>query len=176
MAQGQRNLDAQHALAGAVVRDSYQQQNDLLGIAVLTFGSSLGDFQSRIHWSAPLFDQTAATLRRLQELQVELDAKKARQAEFEALVAKDRRAAAGNLKRRRSLAAHSRKEAKAVTALVGQARSARAAADHDVAVDKKQYAAPQTEYSSLRDHRLQPRHPLRRPRWSARRQGQITAT
>ena len=102
---GQARLDAKKATAGEMVRDQYQQQTNLLPLAILVESGSTADLQTRIQWSTTMFDTTAAEITELNEIQRQLDAEKARQAELEAQVAADRKEAAANLKVKKSLEA-----------------------------------------------------------------------
>ncbi|MGI8457357.1 MAG: peptidoglycan DD-metalloendopeptidase family protein [Propionibacteriaceae bacterium] len=147
--QGQRELDAEQAMVGNMVRDQYQQQTNLLPIALLTSSTSMGDFQTRIQWATTMFDTTQATIVRLQELQTQLVAEKARQTTLEQQVATQRQAAAENLATTRTLEAQAKSQAASVATLLGRARSARASAASDVASDQKQYAALQSERGTV---------------------------
>ncbi len=147
--EGQRKLDAEKVMVGNMVRDQYQQQTNLLPIAVLTSSSSMGDFQTRIQWSTTMFDTTQAKIVRLQQLQTQLLAEKARQTKLEQQVAAQRKAAAENLATTKTLEAQARTQAASVATLLGQARATRASAANDVASDQKQYAALQSERSTV---------------------------
>src|SRR5918997_1382662 len=94
---GQRELDAQEAMAGRVVRDQYQQQTNLMPVALLVGASSPEDLQTRLQWSTTMFDTTQAEIVTLTEIQPKLEAAKARQAALEKQVAAAATAAAGNL-------------------------------------------------------------------------------
>ena len=100
---GQARLDAQQAKAGQVVRDQYQQQTNLLPIALLVDPNSTEDLQTRLQWSTTLFDTAQAEIDRLTLLQRQLNAARARQSELEAKVAAARREAAANLKIKKGL-------------------------------------------------------------------------
>src|SRR4029453_13785084 len=56
VAAGQARLDSQQAKAGQVIRDQYQQQTNLLPVALLVDPDSTEDFQTRLQWSTTLFD------------------------------------------------------------------------------------------------------------------------
>ena len=102
---GQARLDAQQAKAGQVIRDQYQQQTNLMPIALLVDPDSREDLQTRLQWSTTLFDTAQAEIDRLTLLQRQLNAARARQAELEAKVAAARREAAANLKIKKGLEA-----------------------------------------------------------------------
>ena len=137
---GQQAVDAKIAVAGDIVRDQYQQQTNLLPIALLVENSSTSDLQTRLQWSTTMFDTTDAAIDELKALQRKLEAQKARQAELEAQVAADRKEAAANLQVKQGLRARAAAEESDVTALVQQRQAAEAAAADDVAQDRAQYA------------------------------------
>ena len=137
---GQKALDRQKAMAATMVRDQYQQQTNLMPIAVLLQNSSTGDLQTRLQWSTTMFDTTSTTISQLTVLQDQLTAKKARQAELTAEVADDRAAAAKNLDLKKTLQAQAETQAASVAQLVTTQASVQAAAAAAVARDKDQYA------------------------------------
>ncbi len=137
---GQARLDAKKATAGEMVRDQYQKQTNLLPLAILVESGSTADLQTRIQWSTTMFDTTAAEITELNEIQRQLDAEKARQAELEAQVAADRKEAAANLKVKKSLELRAQQQTANVAALVRQRQAVENAAAADVANDKRQYA------------------------------------
>jgi murein DD-endopeptidase MepM/ murein hydrolase activator NlpD len=146
---GQKAVDAKIAMAGDIVRDQYQQQTNLLPIALLVENSSTSDLQTRLQWSTTMFDTTDAAIDDLKALQRKLEAQKARQAELEAQVAADRQEAADNLKVKQSLRARAAAEEADVTALVRERRAVEAAAADDVAQDRAQYAKLSQERASV---------------------------
>ncbi len=137
---GQAALDAQKASAGEVVRDQYQQQTNLLPLAALLNAGSTLDLQTRAQWSTTLFDTAQAQIDRLTVIQQQLTAAKKRQAELEAEIATDRRAAAANLKVKKSLEDKAARQEAAVAQLVTQRRNVEASAAADVATDKRRYS------------------------------------
>jgi murein DD-endopeptidase MepM/ murein hydrolase activator NlpD len=146
---GQRELDAQEAMAGRLVRDQYQQQSNLMPVALLVGASSPEDLQTRLQWSTTMFDTAQAEIVELTAIQRKLEAAKARQAALEKEVAAERKAAAENLALRKSLEARAANEQASVAALLGQREAQRAAAADDVADDKTRYAQLQQERSSV---------------------------
>ncbi len=72
VARGQAELDAQQATAGQMVRDQYQQQNNLLPIAALMGTQSTEELQTRLQWSTTMFDTAQATIDRLTVIQRQL--------------------------------------------------------------------------------------------------------
>jgi murein DD-endopeptidase MepM/ murein hydrolase activator NlpD len=146
---GQARLDAQHAKAGQVVRDQYQQQTNLLPIALLVDPDSGEDLQTRLQWSTTLFDSAQAEIDRLTVLQRQLDAARERQAELEAKVAAARREAAVNLKIKKALEARAETQEATVARLLKQQKAAEDAAAADVAQDKARYAELIKERASV---------------------------
>jgi murein DD-endopeptidase MepM/ murein hydrolase activator NlpD len=146
---GQARLDAQQAKAGQVVRDQYQQQTNLLPIALLVDPSPTQDLQTRLQWSTTLFDATQAEIDRLILLQRELNAARARQSELEATVAAARREAAANLEIKEELEARAAADEATVAELVGQRKASEDAAAADVAQDKARYSELIKERASV---------------------------
>src|SRR5215210_4825847 len=115
---GQRELDAQRAMAARVVRDQYQQQSNLMPVALLVGASSPEDLQTRWQWSTTMFDTAQAEIVELTRIQRKLEAAKARQAALEKQVAASRRAAAEYLKTRKALQARAAADEANVAALL----------------------------------------------------------
>jgi murein DD-endopeptidase MepM/ murein hydrolase activator NlpD len=149
VAAGQARLDAQQAEAGQVVRDQYQQQTNLLPIALVVDPNPTEDLQTRLQWSTTLFDNAQAEIDRLTLLQRQLDAARARQAELEAKVAAARREAAANLKIKKGLEARAETEEATVARLLRQRQAAENAAAADVAQDKARYSQLIKERASV---------------------------
>ena len=146
---GQARLDAQQAKAGQVVRDQYQQQTNLLPIALLVDPNSGEDLQTRLQWSTTLFDSAQAEIDRLTLLQRQLNAARARQAELQAKVAAARREAAANLKIKKGLEARAEAQQATVVRLLRQRKTAEDAAATNVAQDKARYSELIKERASV---------------------------
>jgi murein DD-endopeptidase MepM/ murein hydrolase activator NlpD len=146
---GQKALDAKKRMAGNIVRDQYQQQTNLMPIALLLENSSTSDLQTRLQWSTTMFDTTGAAIAELRALQLKLEAERARQAELEAQIAADRRQAAANLQVRKRLQAQAAAEEAGVTSLVQERQAVEASAADDVAADRAQYAKLTQERASV---------------------------
>ncbi len=149
VAAGQARLNVEQAKAGQLIRDQYQQQTNLLPVAVLVDPHSTEDWQTRLQWSTTLFDTTQAQIDRLTVLQRQLNAARVRQADLEAKVAAARREAAANLKIKRSLEARATAEEATVAQLVHQRKTAEEAAATDVAHDKARYSQLIKERASV---------------------------
>jgi murein DD-endopeptidase MepM/ murein hydrolase activator NlpD len=146
---GQARLDAQEAKAGQVVRDQYQQQTNLLPIALLVDPDSSEDLQTRLQWSTTLFDAAQAEIDRLTLLQRQLNAARARQSDLEASVESARREAAVNLKIKKGLEDRAAAEEATVTQLLSQRKASEDAAAADVAQDKARYSELIKERASV---------------------------
>ena len=146
---GQARLDAQEARAGQVVRDQYQQQSNLLPIALLVDPDSNEDLQTRLQWSTTLFDTAQAQIDRLTLLQRELNAARARLAEMKARIAAARHEAAANLKIKKGLEARAAAQEATVGRLLRQRETAEDAAAVDVAQDKARYSELIKERASV---------------------------
>ncbi|HST91267.1 MAG TPA: peptidoglycan DD-metalloendopeptidase family protein, partial [Brevundimonas sp.] len=136
---GQARLDAQKRLVGEMVRDQYQQQTNLLPLAILVQSASTADLQTRVQWSTTMFDTTQAKIDRMKQLQVELDATKAQQAKLEKQVAQDRAEAAANLVAKQKLESAAQAQEEAVASLLRQRQAIEEDASQDVAQDKARY-------------------------------------
>src|SRR3712207_4740258 len=146
---GQRELDAQEAMAGRVVRDQYQQQTNLMPVALLVGASSPEDLQTRLQWSTTMFDTAHAEIVELTRIQRKLEAAKARQAALEKQVAADRREAAECLKTRKALEARAAAEEASVAALLRERQAQQEGAADEVAEDKARYAQLNRERASV---------------------------
>ena len=146
---GQARLDAQQTKAGQAVREQYQQQTNLLPIAVLVDPNSTGGLQARLQWSTTLFDTAQAEIDRLTVLQRQLNAARTRQSELEATVAAARRAAATNLKIKKRLEIRAAADEATVAQLLRQRKASEDAAAVDVAQDKARYSELIKERASV---------------------------
>lgn len=153
VAKAQRALDAQIAMAGAMVRDQYQQQTNLLPLAVLMQNDSTTDLQTRLQWSTTMFDTSSFTIDKLTTLKAKLAAEKAVQAKLTAQVAQDRQDAADNLELKQRLESQAESQERSVTALVQQKQAIESAAAGAVAADKAQYAKLAQERAAV-EHRI----------------------
>ncbi len=145
----QKKLDAEKALAGQMVRDEYQQQTNLLPVALLMTDTGTADMATRIQWSTTMFDTTAATIDRTEVLQAKLDAAKAKQAAIEKEIAADRKKAAANLVAKRQLESQATQQQAGVAALLSQRQSAASQAATQVAQDKQDYTRLTQERASV---------------------------
>lgn len=148
---GQKKVDAAKEMAGQQVRDSYQQQTNLLPIALLVENSGTSDMAQRLQWSNTMFDAQDSKIKDLEELQRQLNAKRAEQTRIEAQMAVDRRKAAENLKISQNLEEQAAAQEASVAELVRANSSAKKAAASEVSADKKRYEALQSERSQVEE-------------------------
>ena len=146
---GQKKVDAAQEMAGRQVRDSYQQQTNLLPIALLVENSGTGDMAQRLQWSTTMFDAQDSKIKELEKLQRALNAKRAEQTRIEAKVSVAREQAAENLKVSETLERQAADQKAAVAELVAANTQAKQAAASEVSADKKRYEALQTERSKV---------------------------
>ncbi|HET7476459.1 MAG TPA: M23 family metallopeptidase [Dermatophilaceae bacterium] len=146
---GQKKLDAERQMAGNMVRDQYQQQTNLLPIAILAESNSTADLQTRLQWSTTMFDTTKAQIDRLTVLQRQLKEKRERQAALERQIAADRKQAAENLRQKQALEAQAEQQEAAIASLLLQNTAAQAAAAEEVSADKQRYANLNAERAAV---------------------------
>ncbi len=149
VAAGERKLAAQKAMVGAIVRNQFQRQSDLLPLAMLTTSTSMGDLEKRVQLSRTMLDTNQAEFDQLTVLQTQLDAQKAEQARLEQQVAADKDASARNVAAKQKLAQQAARQQASVAALVTQRQSAQAAAARAAAADKAHYAGLQKEDAAV---------------------------
>ena len=138
VAANQKKLDAEKALAGQMVRDQYQQQTNLLPMALLVESTSTADLQTRLQWSTThVRHGPPATIDRTEVQQAKLDAAKTKQAAIEKQIAADRKTAAANLATKKPLEAQARGSRPAVASLLSQRQAAASQAANEVAQDKQ---------------------------------------
>ena len=148
----QEQLAAKKQMVGAIVRNQYQQQTNLMPIAVLT-SPSTGDLATRVQWATTMFDTTQAKIDDLLALEAQLKARRAKLTEAEEKVAKDRAAAADSLSQTRQLEARASSAAVAVSSELAQQQAVERAAAQDVAQDRSQYATLTAERATV-EHRI----------------------
>jgi murein DD-endopeptidase MepM/ murein hydrolase activator NlpD len=148
----QERLDAKKQMVGVMVRSQYQQQTNLMPIAVLT-SPSTADLATRMQWATTMFDTTQAKIDELLALEAQLKAKRAELAKAEQQVADDRAEAADSLTKTRRLEAQASAAATAVAGQLAQRQAIERTAAQDVAQDKAQYAKLTSERATV-EHRI----------------------
>jgi len=146
---GQQELDAENTMAGNLARDQYQQQTNLLPMAILLADQTATDLQTRLQWGSTMLDTTQAQIARLKVLQQKLTAQRARQSELEQQVADDRVQAGRDLDRRKHLEQQAATETANVASLLRQRNAVRAAAAVAVTQDRQQILALNRERASV---------------------------
>ena len=148
----QERLDAKKQMVGVMVRNAYQQQTNLMPIAVLTDPSTT-DLATRMQWATTMFDTTQSKIDELLALEAQLKARRAKLADAEAKVAEDRAEAADSLSQTRRLEAQARSAESAVAGQLAQQQAVEQAAAQDVAKDRVQYAKLTSERATV-EHRI----------------------
>ena len=135
----QERLAAKKQMVGVMVRNAYQQQTNLMPIAVLT-DPSTADLATRVQWATTMFDTTQSKIDELLALEAQLKARRAKLAAAEEKVARDRAEAAGSLAQTRRLEAQARSAESAVAGQLAQQEAIEQAAAQDVTKDRAQYS------------------------------------
>ncbi|MGI3780792.1 MAG: peptidoglycan DD-metalloendopeptidase family protein [Janthinobacterium lividum] len=148
----QEQLDAKKQMVGVIVRNQYQQQTNLMPIAVLTSHSTT-DLSTRMQWATTMLDTTQSKIDDLLALETQLKAKRAQVATAEKKVADDRAEAADALSKTRRLEAQASSAAVAVAGQLAQQQAVEQAAAQDVAQDRAHYATLTSERATV-EHRI----------------------
>ncbi|GAB2573666.1 peptidoglycan DD-metalloendopeptidase family protein [Microlunatus antarcticus] len=144
----QERLDAKKQMVGVIVRNQYQQQTNLMPIAVLTSHSTT-DLATRMQWATTMLDTTQSKIDALLALETQLKAKRASLAKAEKKVADDRAEAADSLAQTRRLEAQASSAAAAVAGHLVQQQAIEKAAAQDVAQDRSHYAKLTAERATV---------------------------
>ncbi len=142
VAENQRALDAEVALIGASVRETHQQNTELLGLAAFTQAAGgTGDVNEHVQWSTTIFNSTQAQMDRLTELQLKLqDAQQAAEGAKQAVEAR-KQAAAAQLMRTQAAEAAADDAAASVGEMVAANEQASAAAAQKLDTEKSRQQA-----------------------------------
>ena len=144
----QERLDAKKQMVGVIVRNQYQQQTNLMPIAVLT-DPSTADLATRTQWATTMFDTTQSKIDELLALEAQLKARRAKLAAAEKKVAQDRAEAAASLAQTRRLEARAQSAESAVAGQLVQQQAIEKAAAQEVAKDRAQYAKLASERATV---------------------------
>ena len=139
-AKAAADVDQQLAVITAAVRTQYQQQTDLVGLAVVLGSESPADLAQRLQWSTTIFDNVSAQYARLQALKDQLTAAEQKKADAEKAVAAQDKAAKANVKKVQQLTNDAATQAAAVAQLVKENEKKKTAAKAALAADEKAYA------------------------------------
>ena len=148
----QERLDAKKQMVGVIVRNQYQQQTNLMPIAVLTDRSTT-DLATRMQWATTMLDTTQSKIDDLLALEAQLKAKRAQLDKAEQKVADDRAEAADSLSKTRRLEAQASAAAVAVAGQLAHQQAVEQSAAQDVAQDKSHYAKLTSERATV-EHRI----------------------
>lgn len=144
---GERAVADQRAMIGDIAREQYQQQHNLMGMAVLVQQGSSAGLQTRIQLSTTLMDSNQAQLDRLNEMLETLEAAREAKAQAEARVSAEKDAAAQVLASLQQLESAEAEQKAALDAAVSANTSAQQEAQKQVAADEEAYE----QLSSERD-------------------------
>lgn len=139
VAAGEKAIADQRDMIGGIVREQYQRQHNLMGVAVLVGTGSSAGLQTRIQLSTTMLDTNEAQLERLNELQRTLEAAKAAKVEAEARVATEKAAAAQVLASLQGLEAAEVQQQSALAAAVSANQVAQQTAAQQVEADRQAY-------------------------------------
>lgn len=147
--KAQQEVSDQKDVIGLVVRNAYQQQTGLQGWALLFGADTPRDLASRMQWNDTIFDTTTAEFQRLSVLEQAAADAHAQRLETQQAVAAKRKVAAANVVKTKKLADQADQSRAKVATLVAENAKLRAAAEDELAADKKQYAKLQAEEAKL---------------------------
>lgn len=142
---GQRHLAEGKQLAGAVVRQSTQQSNPLLGVAAFVTGVTTGDVNEQTQWATTMFGTTQHTIDAITSLQYRVEATQKTQQDAQTAVTTAKAAAAAQVATTKQTERAATTAASAVATQVKANQAAKNAYDDQVAADKKQQVALQSE-------------------------------
>ncbi|GAB2487767.1 hypothetical protein GCM10027030_22420 [Luteococcus sediminum] len=149
VAENQEKVDAEARLIGNSVRETHQQNAELVGLAAFVTDVSTGDVNQKFQWSTTVFNATQAQMDRLQELQMKLEAAREEQASAEATVARQKEAAAAQVASTIAAERAADQAAAAVTDLVASNERAQAAVEDKLAAEQRRQQAWTQESSAV---------------------------
>lgn len=149
VAKNQKALDAELKLVGATVRETHQQNTELMGIAAFVTQARTADVNQRLQWSDTIFNATQVQMDRLNDLQDTLEAARAKQARAEQQVSRQRTAAASQLTQRLTAEARADSAASSVSELVSANASAKQAVAGKLDAEQKRQAALDGEAAAV---------------------------
>lgn len=145
VAANQKALDAEAKVIGASVRETHQQNTELMGIAAFVTDAEISDMNQAMQWSTTIFNATQAQMDRLQALHAKLQNAQRAQTKAEQEVAADRAAAAKQLEATHEAEATADRAAATVATLVKSHSAAEDAAAEKVAAEKEKQAILEKE-------------------------------
>ena len=94
---GDQKLRREQQIAGAVVRQTTQQNGPLIGVAAFVTNLTTGDVNEQLQWSTTLFNTTQSQMDGLQSLQFQVESAQQAQQVAQAKVTEARKAAAAHV-------------------------------------------------------------------------------
>lgn len=132
---GRKAVQSQQDMVGDIARTDYQQQHNMIGIAVLVEPGSSAGVQSRMQVAETMMETNRAALERLDEMQRQLEDYEAAKAEAEEKVAADTAAAESAVASLTELEAAEREQQESLAASVAANDKARKAAQEQAKAD-----------------------------------------
>ncbi|GAB2573186.1 M23 family metallopeptidase [Kribbella endophytica] len=149
VAEGQKEIAAKQALAGRAVRSAYQQQNPLVGLAIVLRGASPADLASGMQVQRNVFGITGNAITGLNNAQAQLANKQAKLAEAERIVAEQKAEAARTVREVTTLTQQVATEKAAAAAVTATRLVAQQAAEKDKNSELAHYQSLVTERSRV---------------------------
>ena len=149
VAKAEAEVAAQVALIGQAARESFQQQTDLRGLAVVFGSETPAEMSQRLQWNTTVFDTQAAEKARLDAVRAELEAARRLQAEIEARIAAEKAASEESVARIARLERQAEAQRGTVAALVSANEAARAAAQSELDADEANFRSLQADEQRL---------------------------
>lgn len=149
VAKGEADIAEQERLIGDVARSAYQQQSNLVSLKVLLDSGSVSEVADRVQWTELIFGNTAGEMRRLEQLQLELEAAKAAREAARADVAQQRRESKAQVAAVKELAADAAAREARVERLVAENKRWRDTALHELEATKEEYEKLEKQEASI---------------------------
>lgn len=146
---GEAAIEGQRSMIGEIARSDYQQQHQLIGVAVLVEQGNTADMQSRMQVAETMMETNQSALQRLDEMQAQLADARAVKAAAEEAVATEEAAAQGAVDRLAELEATEKAQQQTLAAAVSANKDAQAAAQKQVAADESYYEELKEERESV---------------------------
>jgi len=148
---GRQNLRREQQVAGAVVRQTTQQDTPLLGVAALVTNLTTGDVNEQVQWSTTLFGTTQTRMDALRTVQSQVELAQQAQETARARVDEAKRAASTHLTETRGAEASATALAAELSARVRAALEARSQFEAQLAQEYRRQDALRSEASSVED-------------------------
>lgn len=150
VAANQKALDKEVTLIGASVRETHQQNTELLGLAAFTQGAGgTGDVNEQVQWSTTIFNATQARMDRLTELQLKLEDAKLAADKAKRNVEAQKQAAAEQVAVTQQAEAAANDAEASVATMVAANQQAAQAAESQLATEKKRQAGLEADNAAV---------------------------